>query len=124
MESATCFRSMSTAMEISLEPRPYTELSTQTVSTSTNCETQAPLAVSCSAAASWLASSRATRRTSTLVSTARMFSFQVLANALAHLDEGLGSWRRGKDRPVDVLGGVPASLADDRLVAFQGPLQH
>src|SRR3954463_11187297 len=69
-------------------------------------------------------SSRTTSRTSTLVSTARMFLADMLPDSFLHARHFLaGSQAFGEQRLVNIEGGASAGLAHDhfiiRLVPFQ-----
>ena len=89
------------------------------VSASTSCETHAPLATNASAAATCAASSRISRRTSTLVSTARMLPSHVGSNA--RLDVvGFAPFRPGGTEHCCVYirrRALPIAPDDERAVA-------
>ena len=71
-----------------------------------------------------LASSRVTRRTSTLVSTARTAPLHVLPHTGLQIREGSPFWRSGKEGPVDFCRREAAGTANDNLLPVIVPLQH
>src|SRR5919109_4025123 len=91
----------------------------------TSVGTHAPLLTNDSAAVTCLRSSRVTRRTRTLVSTARMFFLHIAPHALIELFNLLGGGcPLRKDRAMNVLRRIPAGFAYDHGVAFFIPFQH
>src|SRR5580692_1770112 len=91
---------------------------------STRCEIQAPGWTKASATATCGGSSRASRRTRTLVSTARMPCPHVLPDALLELLQASRPRLLGEQRPVEVLEGVPTDTPDGDAIIFGVPLQH
>src|SRR5262249_36503203 len=101
----------------------YTASSTQTASMSTRWEIHAPVCTKASAAASCFASSRASRRTRTLVSTARMASPHVLPDAFLEILEASGLGLRREHGPVKILEGMPTDAPDGDSIPFGIPFQ-
>src|SRR5262245_2622448 len=116
------FSNISTTVAMAAGALSYTETSTHTASTSTRCDTQAPGSTNLSAAATCLGSSRATSRTSTLVSTARTAPLDVPPNALLQIAQCSGLWGRGKHRPMHVLRRITPCSANDDLFTVVVPL--
>src|SRR5271155_963699 len=114
---------MSRAVAIWTAERSYTASSTQVVSASTRCDTQAPLPMNSSAARTWFASSRTTRRTKTLVSTARMPLADVLSNPLFHIRRSLFCRSLREERLVYVIRRVPPCSANYDLVILLLPFE-
>src|SRR5262245_815447 len=116
---------MSTAVATSRASSAYTAVRTRTASTSTRWGTQAPPATNASAAFTCFASSRVTRRTSTLVSTARMALSHVPPDAFPQLVESPGLWwPLRKHRPMHVLRRETPGSADNDLFAVLVPLEY
>jgi hypothetical protein len=101
-----------------------TESSTLITSTRTMCETHAPLATNASARAVCRGSSRATRRTTTLVSTARMSLRHSAPEAHLQVSKRLPRRTLREECCVDLLGGVSARTANDDAFTIFFPLQN
>src|SRR5712671_5492954 len=89
----------------------------------TRCEIHAPACTKASAAASSLGSSRASKRTRTLVSTARMAGLHVLPDAFLQILKApcLGLLR--EQRSMEILEAVPANTPDGDTIILGVPLQ-
>src|SRR5918999_3007788 len=110
---------MSMAIAISASVRLYTAVRAHVASTRTKVVTHAPLLTNDSAAATCFRSSRVTRRTRTLVSTARMFFLHVASHAFIEVFYFLRSrYPLRKDCPMNVFRRIPAGFAHDDGVAF------
>src|SRR2546425_9052041 len=99
------------------------ELRIHIASTWARCGTHAPGATKASAFTTCFASSRATRRTRTFVSTARTTPPDVPSHALFQLRQRSGLGRLRKQRPVHILRRVPANPTNHDLLAGLIPLE-
>src|SRR3990172_1681939 len=91
----------------------------------TSVDTHAPLLTNDSAAATCFRSSRVTRRTKTLVSTACLVFLHITPHAFIELFYLLRSrCLLPKDCPMNVFRRIPAGFAYDDGVAFLLPFQH
>src|SRR3954471_22293710 len=95
--------SISTPLTICSGLTLYTESKTHTASMSTRWEIHAPVCTNASAAASCFGSSRASKRTRTLVSTARMAGPQVLLDAVLEIGQASRLGLLREQHPVKIL---------------------
>src|SRR5271165_4470140 len=113
------------AVAIAGASRSYTAVNTQIASASARWETQAPFSTKASAAATCLASSRVTSRTSTFVSTARTPPFHVPPHSRFHLLDGSRLWRSLREQcAMDILGRIAPCTAHEDSLALLVPLQN
>src|SRR5262249_49570912 len=94
-----------------------------TASTRTRCDTHAPRTTNDSAADTCFGSSRATRRTRTFVSTARMASLRVGLEALPELGQAPTPRRLGEEGLVQIGRCEPTDAPNDYLLALLMPLE-
>src|SRR5215475_12144940 len=90
---------------------------------STRCEIHAPGFTKSSAAASCFGSSRTSKRTRTLVSTARMAGPHMLPDAFLEILEASRLGLLREQRPVEILEGVASNASDRDAIILGVPLQ-
>jgi len=112
------------AVEICSALRSYTASRTHTVSASTRCDTQAPPTMNFSAAPTCAASSRATKRTKTFVSTARMPFSAVLSDTCLYIRGTCLSRRLRKECLMDILRAIPSRPTYDDMIVLLVPLKY
>src|SRR3990172_6786756 len=115
---------MSTAVARRTASSSYTDSKTHRVSARTRSDTQAPRATNDSAAVTCFGSSRAIRRTRTLVSTARMPLSHVPPNPLFQLGDASRFRNLGEQLPMNLLRTVSTRLPDHDPFAVLVPFPN
>src|SRR4029453_1920827 len=123
MVNSRWLSNISTAVAIAGASSSYTDVSTHTASTRTTCDTHAPRATNDSAADTRVGSSRATRRTRTFVSTARMAPLRVGPKTLPELGQASTARRLGEKRRVQIGRCEPPDAPKQYPLAFLMPLE-